>query len=216
MFTHTLTCKHSHTCTHVQHVHTHVQHVHIHVYTTCMCTGLGTCALTQTHLHTHAHIQTHTHTQDNPMVDKRAHHNALERRRRDHIKDSFHDLRDCIPSLQGEKVDTFPSSSVSVFLSSPSCPPPPAFPPLLFYLLTLSVSFLLPLVLPLLPSCFTFLPSLLSVFAACTFVLSVLHFLHPPLPPPPLPPPPIPPPPIPLPLLVLPPPPLSSSLPHYI
>lgn len=36
--------------------------------------------------------------------DKRAHHNALERRRRDHIKDSFHGLRDCIPSLVGEKV----------------------------------------------------------------------------------------------------------------
>ena len=117
--------------------------MHIHVYTTCMCTGLGTCVLTQTHPHTHAHayMPTHsnTHTQDNPMVDKRAHHNALERRRRDHIKDSFHDLRDCIPSLQGEKVDTFPSSPVSVFLSSPSCPPPSC--------------------LPLLPSCFTFLPT---------------------------------------------------------
>jgi hypothetical protein len=37
-------------------------------------------------------------------TDKRAHHNLLERRRRDHIKDSFHGLRDCIPSLQGEKV----------------------------------------------------------------------------------------------------------------
>ena len=37
-------------------------------------------------------------------MDKRAHHNALERRRRDHIKDSFHGLRDSIPSLHGEKV----------------------------------------------------------------------------------------------------------------
>lgn len=37
-------------------------------------------------------------------LDKRAHHNALERRRRDHIKDSFHGLRDTIPSLHGEKV----------------------------------------------------------------------------------------------------------------
>uniref|UniRef100_UPI00358E6F63 protein max isoform X5 n=1 Tax=Myxine glutinosa TaxID=7769 RepID=UPI00358E6F63 len=36
-------------------------------------------------------------------ADKRAHHNALERKRRDHIKDSFHGLRDSIPSLQGEK-----------------------------------------------------------------------------------------------------------------
>ncbi|KAI1295516.1 Protein max [Halotydeus destructor] len=37
-------------------------------------------------------------------ADKRAHHNALERKRRDHIKDSFSGLRDSVPSLQGEKV----------------------------------------------------------------------------------------------------------------
>lgn len=37
-------------------------------------------------------------------MDKRAHHNALERKRRDHIKDSFTGLRDSIPSLVGEKV----------------------------------------------------------------------------------------------------------------
>ncbi|XP_009999133.1 PREDICTED: upstream stimulatory factor 1, partial [Chaetura pelagica] len=37
------------------------------------------------------------------LADKRAHHNALERKRRDHIKDSFHSLRDSVPSLQGEK-----------------------------------------------------------------------------------------------------------------
>nr|XP_040054942.1 protein max-like isoform X3 [Gasterosteus aculeatus aculeatus] len=37
-------------------------------------------------------------------ADKRAHHNALERKRRDHIKDSFHGLRDSVPALQGEKV----------------------------------------------------------------------------------------------------------------
>lgn len=37
-------------------------------------------------------------------ADKRAHHNALERKRRDHIKDSFTVLRDSIPSLSGEKV----------------------------------------------------------------------------------------------------------------
>lgn len=37
-------------------------------------------------------------------AEKRAHHNALERKRRDHIKDSFHSLRDSVPSLQGEKV----------------------------------------------------------------------------------------------------------------
>lgn len=37
-------------------------------------------------------------------ADKRAHHNALERKRRDHIKDSFTVLRDSIPTIQGEKV----------------------------------------------------------------------------------------------------------------
>uniref|UniRef100_A0A8C3G263 Protein max n=1 Tax=Cyclopterus lumpus TaxID=8103 RepID=A0A8C3G263_CYCLU len=37
------------------------------------------------------------------LADKRAHHNALERKRRDHIKDSFHGLRDSVPALQGEK-----------------------------------------------------------------------------------------------------------------
>lgn len=35
--------------------------------------------------------------------DKRAHHNALERKRRDHIKDSFTGLKDAIPTLQGDK-----------------------------------------------------------------------------------------------------------------
>jgi len=35
--------------------------------------------------------------------EKRAHHNALERKRRDHIKDSFTGLKDAIPSLQGDK-----------------------------------------------------------------------------------------------------------------
>lgn len=36
-------------------------------------------------------------------TDKRAHHNALERKRRDHIKDSFNGLKDAIPTLQGDK-----------------------------------------------------------------------------------------------------------------
>lgn len=35
--------------------------------------------------------------------DKRAHHNALERKRRDHIKESFIGLRDAVPTLQGDK-----------------------------------------------------------------------------------------------------------------
>merc|ERR1711890_84037 len=34
-------------------------------------------------------------------LDKRAHHNALERKRRDHIKDSFTGLRDAIPTMKG-------------------------------------------------------------------------------------------------------------------
>jgi len=44
-------------------------------------------------------------TSSKPMTqaEKRAHHNALERKRRDHIKDSFSSLRDSVPSLNGEK-----------------------------------------------------------------------------------------------------------------
>lgn len=37
-------------------------------------------------------------------TDKRAHHNALERKRRDHIKDSFSMLRDALPFFQADKV----------------------------------------------------------------------------------------------------------------
>ena len=40
-------------------------------------------------------FSSHVHGQD-----KRAHHNALERKRRDHIKDSFTGLKDAIPTLQ--------------------------------------------------------------------------------------------------------------------
>jgi len=44
-------------------------------------------------------------TSGKPMTqaEKRAHHNALERKRRDHIKDSFSSLRDAVPALNGEK-----------------------------------------------------------------------------------------------------------------
>ena len=38
------------------------------------------------------------------QADKRAHHNALERKRRDHIKESFNSLRDTLPKIKGEKV----------------------------------------------------------------------------------------------------------------
>eukprot|EP00051_Salpingoeca_urceolata_P032413 m.15593 g.15593 ORF g.15593 m.15593 type:complete len:111 (-) comp5058_c0_seq1:199-531(-) len=41
--------------------------------------------------------------QPQSKADKRAHHNALERKRRDHIKDSFATLRDSIPALASEK-----------------------------------------------------------------------------------------------------------------
>ena len=38
------------------------------------------------------------------QAEKKAHHNALERRRRDHIKESFLKLRDAIPDTKKEKV----------------------------------------------------------------------------------------------------------------
>ena len=41
------------------------------------------------------------------QAEKRAHHNALERKRRDHIKDSFYCLRDAVPQLRGEKVGVY-------------------------------------------------------------------------------------------------------------
>lgn len=67
------------------------------------------------------------------QADKRAHHNALERKRRDHIKDSFHSLRDSVPALQGEKVgrevnlnllgrgDPFGEGSVLLWASRAMC-----------------------------------------------------------------------------------------------
>lgn len=45
------------------------------------------------------------------QAERRAHHNMLERKRRDHIKDSFTSLRDSVPSLQGEKVEKVMHSS---------------------------------------------------------------------------------------------------------
>lgn len=46
---------------------------------------------------------TSTSTKPMTQAEKRAHHNALERKRRDHIKDSFTSLRDSVPALHGEK-----------------------------------------------------------------------------------------------------------------
>ncbi|TMW47148.1 hypothetical protein DOY81_007766 [Sarcophaga bullata] len=45
----------------------------------------------------------HTSTQNFTQEEKRAHHNALERKRRDHIKESFTSLREAVPTLKGEK-----------------------------------------------------------------------------------------------------------------
>ncbi|KAK0178685.1 hypothetical protein PV327_007554 [Microctonus hyperodae] len=42
-------------------------------------------------------------TQFYSQAEKRAHHNALERKRRDHIKDSFSNLRDTVVALKGGK-----------------------------------------------------------------------------------------------------------------
>ena len=52
-------------------------------------------------------VDMNTNMQNNGQnqAEKRAHHNALERKRRDHIKGSFNDLRDVIPLLKGEKVN---------------------------------------------------------------------------------------------------------------
>merc|ERR1712243_499691 len=47
-------------------------------------------------------------------VDKRAHHNALERKRRDHIKDSFNGLKDSIPSMQGNEKMSRASSRAQI------------------------------------------------------------------------------------------------------
>ncbi|CAG7659379.1 unnamed protein product [Allacma fusca] len=48
------------------------------------------------------------------QAEKRAHHNALERKRRDHIKDSFTNLRDSVPALHGEKVSKRISSRAQI------------------------------------------------------------------------------------------------------
>jgi hypothetical protein len=52
---------------------------------------------------------------DPSQAEKRAHHNMLERKRRDHIKDSFVSLRDSVPALQGEKVLMLNEASSSTF-----------------------------------------------------------------------------------------------------
>jgi len=49
------------------------------------------------------------------QAEKRAHHNALERKRRDHIKGSFNDLRDVIPLLKGEKVRKMMKDNLNIY-----------------------------------------------------------------------------------------------------
>ncbi|XP_062510006.1 protein max-like [Corticium candelabrum] len=41
--------------------------------------------------------------EDVDLMDRRAYHNALERKRRGQMKESFNNLRDTIPQLAGEK-----------------------------------------------------------------------------------------------------------------
>jgi len=48
------------------------------------------------------------------QADKRAHHNALERKRRDHIKDSFTSLKDSVPTLVGEKISQAKASRAQI------------------------------------------------------------------------------------------------------
>ena len=38
-----------------------------------------------------------------PQPERREHHNELERRRRDHIKDSFDRVKEAIPGMDGQK-----------------------------------------------------------------------------------------------------------------
>ncbi|XP_011189066.1 protein max [Zeugodacus cucurbitae] len=52
---------------------------------------------------TGAQSSRHASTQNFTQAEKRAHHNALERKRRDHIKESFTSLREAVPTLKGEK-----------------------------------------------------------------------------------------------------------------
>ncbi|XP_065906927.1 max-binding protein MNT-like isoform X2 [Dysidea avara] len=49
-------------------------------------------------------IDIETDGDDEMGVSKRYHHNELERKRRDHIKDSFSLLRDVVPAVAGEKI----------------------------------------------------------------------------------------------------------------
>ena len=54
-------------------------------------------------------------------ADKRAHHNALERKRRDHIKDSFTTLRDAVPILGGPEKARSPQGSRAQDMSTQVC-----------------------------------------------------------------------------------------------
>jgi Max protein len=51
-------------------------------------------------------------------AERRAHHNKLERQRRDQIKESFSSLRDVVPTLVGEKVGKATSASRAKILQS--------------------------------------------------------------------------------------------------
>jgi len=60
------------------------------------------------------YLDNESESTDLKQLDKRAHHNALERKRRDHIKDSFSSLRDAIPLLHGEKINSHKASRAQI------------------------------------------------------------------------------------------------------
>ncbi|CDW51877.1 HLH domain containing protein [Trichuris trichiura] len=51
-------------------------------------------------------------------VDRRAHHNALERRRRHHIKDSFATLRAMLPTSMEPRVSCFRLLSALLYIKN--------------------------------------------------------------------------------------------------
>lgn len=56
-----------------------------------------------------------------PTIDTKKHaraqHNALERRRRDNIKDMYGALKDTIPGMSSERVYFYVRSSANIFLT---------------------------------------------------------------------------------------------------
>ncbi|KAK3537956.1 hypothetical protein QTP70_024533 [Hemibagrus guttatus] len=91
------------------HAHFALSHSHVfHVYSSPSCLTVellvfAVCSEYKWYFRRFRRMSDNDDIEVDSDADKRAHHNALERKRRDHIKDSFHSLRDSVPSLQGEK-----------------------------------------------------------------------------------------------------------------